>query len=85
MRKKAKNEKWGLLCKPNNDLREKEKEDHIWSRKSTFVQKRVESLRVEKVRVLCEDQKSGVILPFLLKILKEGRRKKEEARAKSSK
>ena len=53
-----------LLCKPNKALREKEKEDNIWSWKSTFVQKRVESLREEKARVLCEDQKSGVILPF---------------------
>ena len=25
---------------------------------------------------MCEDQKSGVILPFLLKILQEGRKKK---------
>ena len=25
---------------------------------------------------MCEDQKIGVILPFLLKILQEGRRKK---------
>ena len=40
------------------------------------MQKRVESLREEKDKVLCEDQKSGVILPFLLKILQEGRRKK---------
>ena len=40
------------------------------------MQKHVESLRKEKARVLCEDQKSGVILPFLLKILQEGRRKK---------
>ena len=29
-----------------------------------------------KARVLCEDQKIGLILPFLLKILQEGRRKK---------
>ena len=40
------------------------------------MQKRVESLREEKARVLCEDQKIGVILPFLFKILQEGRRKK---------
>ena len=40
------------------------------------MQKRVESLREKKARVLCEDQKSGVILPFLLKILQEGIRKK---------
>ena len=40
------------------------------------MQKRVESLREEKARVLCADQKSGVILPFLLKILQEGRKKK---------
>ena len=39
------------------------------------MQKRVESLREEKARVLCEDQTSGVILPFLLEILQEGRRK----------
>ena len=36
----------------------------------------LESLRKEKARVLCEEQKSGVILPFLLKILQEERRKK---------
>ena len=35
----------------------------------------LESLRKEKARVLCEEQKSGVILPFLLKIL-QGRMKK---------
>ena len=69
-------EKWGLLCKENKALSEKGKEDHILSWKNTFVQKHVESLREEKARVLCEDQKSGVILPFLLKILQEGRRKK---------
>ena len=40
------------------------------------MQKRVESLREEKARVLCEDQMSGVILPLLLEILQEGRRKK---------
>ena len=40
------------------------------------MQKRVESLRKEKAMVLCKDQKSGVILPFFLKILQEGRRKK---------
>ena len=40
------------------------------------MQKHVESLRKKKARVLYEDQKSGVILPFLLKILQEGRRKK---------
>ena len=40
------------------------------------MQKRVESLKEEKARVLCEDKKIGVILPFLLKILQEGRRKK---------
>ena len=40
------------------------------------MQKRVESLREEKARVLCEDEKIGVILSFLLKILQEGRRKK---------
>ena len=40
------------------------------------MQKLVESLREEKARVLCEDQKSGVIIPFLLKILQEGRRMK---------
>ena len=40
------------------------------------MQKRVESLREEKARVLCEDQKIGVILPFLFKILQEGRKKK---------
>ena len=40
------------------------------------MQKRVESLREEKARVLCEYQKIGVILPFLLKILQEGRNKK---------
>ena len=40
------------------------------------MQKCVESLREEKSRVLCEDQKIGVILPFLLNILQEGRRKK---------
>ena len=57
-----------LLCKPNKALREKEKEDHIWSWKSTFVQKRVESLREEKARVLYEDQKIGVILPFFFSI-----------------
>ena len=34
------------------------------------MQKRVESLGEEKARVLCEDQKIGVILPFFLKILK---------------
>ena len=34
---------------------------------------------------VCEDQKIDVILPFLLKILQEGRRKKEEARASSAK
>ena len=64
------------MCKPNKALRKKENEDHIWSWKSTFVQKCVESLRKEKARVLCEDQKIGVILPFLLKILQEERRKK---------
>ena len=47
----AKNEKWVLFCKPNKALKENEKEDHIWSWKSTFVQKRVESLREEKARV----------------------------------
>ena len=36
----------------------------------------MKSLREEKARVLCEDQNIGVILPFLLKILLEGRRKK---------
>ena len=46
-------------------------------------QKRFESLREEKARVLCEDQKSGVILPCLCKILQEGRKK--EARASSAK
>ena len=40
------------------------------------MQKHVESLREEKVRVLYEDQKIGVILLFLLKILQEGRSKK---------
>ena len=40
------------------------------------MQKRVESLREEKARILCEDQRSGVILSFLLKILQEGRKKK---------
>ena len=35
------------------------------------MQKRVESLEKEKARVLCEDQMSGVIFPFLLKILQE--------------
>ena len=39
------------------------------------MQKRVESLREVKARVLCEDQKIAVILPFLVKILQEGRRK----------
>ena len=40
------------------------------------MQKRVESLREEKTRVLCEDQNIDVILAFLFKILQEGRRKK---------
>ena len=35
-----------------------------------------ESLREKKLGFLCEDQRSGVILLFLLKILQEGRRKK---------
>ena len=65
-----------LLCKPNKALWEKEKEDHIWSWKSTFVQKPVESLRDEKARVLCD---SSLFAQDL------ARRKKEEARAKSSK
>ena len=43
----------------------------IWS-KSRFGDKE----REEKARVWCGDQKSGVILPFFLKILQEGRRKK---------
>ena len=34
---------------------------------------------------MCEDQKIGVILPYLLKMLQEGRRKKKEARASSAK
>ena len=47
------------------------------------MQKHVESLREEKARVLCEDQKSGVILLFLLKILQEGRRNKLRQRVPS--
>ena len=46
-------------------------------------QKHFESLREEKARVLCEDKKSGVILPCLCKILQGGRKK--EARASSAK
>ena len=47
------------------------------------MQKHVESFREVKATVLCEDQKIGVILPFFSQDL--ARRKKEEARAKSSK
>ena len=47
------------------------------------MQKRVESLREEKARVLCEDQKISVILLLFFKILQEGRRMK--LGAKSSK
>ena len=49
---------------------------HNWSRNGHCAKNVLESLKEEKARVLCGDQKIGVILPFLLKILQEGRRKK---------
>ena len=47
------------------------------------MQKRVESLREEKARVLYEDHKISVILIFFLKFLQEGRGKKLRQRVPS--